>query len=79
MPKDKIEKKYIAIVKICNNSDGTAFCVKYRFNDLLKFTAFLDKKWPNWKWFNIFSNRGYNKGKQIGNFTNKNRPISQNI
>jgi hypothetical protein len=38
-------KKYKAIVKIKNNPDGTAFCVKYKFNDLLKFTNFLDSSW----------------------------------
>jgi len=45
-------KRYTAIAKINNNSDGSAYCVKYRFDDLLKFTKFLDEKWPEWKWYN---------------------------
>lgn len=72
-------KKYIAIVKIKNNSDGSAYCVKYRFDDLLKFTGFLDSKYNGWKWFNVFANRGNNKGAQIGSFTNKNRPGAMHI
>jgi hypothetical protein len=48
--------------------------VKYRFDDLLKFTNFLDGKWPEWKWYNVYSNAGINKGIQMGNFTNKNKP-----
>ena len=67
-------KKYIAIVKIKNNKDGSAKCVKYRFDNLLKFTEFLDLKWSEWKWYNVFSNRGNNKKTQIANYTNRNRP-----
>ena len=72
-------KRYVAIVKISNNSDGTAYCVKYRFNDLLKFTDFLDKKWSEWKWYNVFSNRGDNKKRQIANYTNKKRPVKSSV
>lgn len=72
-------KRYKAIVKIRNNKDGTAYCVKYRFEDLLKLTEFLDKKWSEWKWYNVFSNRGNNKGKQIANFTNKKRPVKSRV
>ena len=72
-------KKYKAIVKIKNNIDGTAYCVKYRFNDLLKFTNFLDSKWQEWKWYNVFSNKNENKNLQLGSFTKKNKPISRYI
>ena len=72
-------KQYIAIVKIRNNADRSAYCVKYRFDDLLKFTSFLDKKWGGWKWFNVYSNSGATKGVQLGNFTNKNRPKASAI
>lgn len=72
-------KRYTAIVKINNNPDGSAYCVKYRFNDLLNFVSFLDKQWKDWKWFNVFSNKGMNKRQQIGNFTNRNRPIKSII
>jgi len=72
-------KNYIAIVKIRNNGDGTAYCVKYRFNDLIKFTKFLDKKWSEWKWYNVFSNKGNDKGVQLASYTNKKRPLRKNI
>lgn len=72
-------KKYKAIVKIKNNPDGTAFCVKYKFNDLLKFTNFLDSSWQEWKWFNVFSNKNENKGQQIGSYTKHNKPNSRFI
>lgn len=72
-----MSKKYTAIVKITNNPDGSAHCVKYRFDNLLKFTKFLDVKWVGWKWFNVYSNKGINKGKQLENFTKFKRPKSK--
>ncbi len=72
-------KKYKVIVKIKNNLDGTAHCVKYRVTNLIKFTQFLDKKWSGWKWFNVYSNTGINKGKQLANFTKNIRPESRFI
>jgi len=74
-----LPKRYIAIVKIRNNPDGSAYCVKYRFNDLLKFTRFLDKVWSGWKWFNVFANIQPGKATQLGSFTNKRRPVSASI
>lgn len=72
-------KRYVAIAKIKNNPDGSAYCVKYRFSDLLKFTKFLDEKWTEWKWYNVYSNEGLNKGTQIGNFTNKKKPDNKSL
>lgn len=77
--KNKVPKRYKAIVKIANNPDGSAYCVKYHFNDLLKFTDFLDEKWSTWRWFNLFSNKGADKGKQLANFTNKKRPTTRYV
>lgn len=79
MKSKKISRKYIAIVKIDNNQDGTARCVKYRFDNVIKFTIFLDSKWKQWKWFNLYSNRHPNKGQQIANYTQKNRPTNNPI
>ena len=79
MPKDKTRKKYIAIVKIMNNPDASAYCVKYRFNDLLNFTKFLDKKWPDWKWYNLYTNTKRAYGVQLGNFTKYRRPTNKYI
>jgi hypothetical protein len=72
-------KRYIAIVKIKNNPDGSAYCVKYRFNDLIKFTKFLDEKWIEWKWYNVYSNQGTNNSIQIGSFTNKKKPDKKSL
>lgn len=74
-----MSKRYIAIVKISNKSDGSAHCLKYRFNNLLSFTKFLDTNWVEWKWFNVYSNTGIDKGKQLMNFTKYNRPKSKFI
>ena len=67
-------KRYTAIAKINNNPDGSAYCVKYRFNNLLDFEKFLDHKWAEWKWFNVYSNNGISRGKQLANFTKTRRP-----
>jgi len=72
-------KRYIAIVKIKNNPSGEACCVKYRFNDLVNFTIFLDKVWPDWKWYNVYSNSENNKGAQLGNYTKNKRPINKSL
>ena len=67
-------KKFSCIVKIGNNPDKTAKCVKYRTNDLLKFTRFLDGKYPSWTWYNVFLKE---TRMQIANFTKFKRPISK--
>jgi len=69
-----MSKRYKVIVKIGNNPDGSAHCLKYRVNDLKKFTAFLDQKWSQWKWFNVYSNSGMDNGHQLANFTKFSRP-----
>ncbi len=74
-----MSKRYAAIVKIKNNQDGSAHCVKYKFDNLLNFAQFLDKNWAEWKWFNVYSNKGMNKGKQLANFTKFNRPKVKHI
>jgi hypothetical protein len=80
VPKDNTNiKRYIAIVKIRNNNDGTANCVKYRFDNLVLFTRFLDNKFPEWKWYNVYSNKGENKGLQLGNYTKNKRPVTSSI
>jgi hypothetical protein len=74
-----MSKKYTTIVKIKDNVDGTAHCLKYRVNDLLSFTKFLDTNWPNWKWYNVYSNELENKRVQLANFTKNNRPKSKSL
>jgi len=59
-------KKYTCIVK-----SGPDKFLKYRLNDLVKFTSFLDDKWPDWRWFNVFDNRTKT---QVANFTRTSKP-----
>ena len=68
--------RYKVIVKVKNNPDGTAKCVRYRVRNLIKFTAYLDKEYSEWKWFNVYSNHTPDKGVQLGNFTKNKRPQS---
>lgn len=74
-----MSKNYIAIVKIKDLPDGSAHCLKYRFNNLLNFTDFLDKNWAEWKWYNVYSNIGVNKGQQLANFTKYKKPKSKSV
>ena len=66
-----MEKKYLCVVKIANNEDGSAKCLKYHVNNLLKFTDFLDKEHSDWRWYNVYSKK---TGEQISNFTKFQRP-----
>jgi hypothetical protein len=66
-------------VKLSNNPNGTARCLKYRFNDLKLFTEYLDKKWQSWKWYNVYANQGELKGQQLGSFTKNNKPKNKTI
>jgi len=61
-------KKYAVIVKV----DAEKFC-KWRCNNLLKLVVFLDSKWSDWRYFNVYDNK---TKQQIGNYTNKNRPTT---
>ncbi|MHC5077267.1 MAG: hypothetical protein ACYTFM_12690 [Planctomycetota bacterium] len=72
-------KRYVAIVKIGNHPNGSANCIKYKCNDLIGFVSYLDKRWPMWRWFNVYTNFGKFRGKQIACFTNNNRPEKKTI
>lgn len=67
-------KKYKVITKIDNNR-----FVKYNVNNLLLFTNFLDKRFPDWRYFNVYEYSKDNTGSQIGNYTKTNRPDSRHI
>jgi len=67
-------KKYSCIVKIGNNPDNSAKCVKYRLNDLLKFSKFLDLKFPTWTYCNVFLKE---TRKQVSSFTKYRRPVGR--
>lgn len=63
-------KKYKIIVKL--NAEKFA---KYHSENLLSFVKFLDSKFPEWRYFNVFDD----KGVQVGNFTKNNRPEKKNL
>jgi len=60
----KPKKKYVTISKV----DQDKF-VKYRVNDLHNdFTQFIVKKYPLFRYSNIFANTGSNKGMLVYTF-----------
>jgi ABC-type uncharacterized transport system permease subunit len=63
-------EKYKVIAKV-----GDEKFVKYRSENLLSFTRFLDTKFPTWRWFNVYSSTG----QQIANYTTKNRPLYKQV
>ena len=69
-------KRYKVIVKVSSEH----FC-KWRCNDLISLTNFLDKDWSDWRFFNVFDNikDSPTYRQQIGSFTKQNRPISKVI
>ncbi|HEX7413378.1 MAG TPA: hypothetical protein VF411_04970 [Bacteroidia bacterium] len=59
----------MCIAKIGNNPDKTAKCVKYRTNDLAKFANFLDRKHPEWTWYNVFLKETGKQAMSLQNLT----------
>lgn len=79
-PSKRIPKRYVCIAKIEGNDHLLpAQCIKHRCSNLVKYVAFLDKQFPGWRWFNVFSNRGRDKGQQLTSFTRYNRPTSPRL
>lgn len=59
--------KRCVIVKVGNEE-----FLKYEYvNNLVLFTRFLDTKYPDWRYMNVFDRETKT---QIGNFTKKNKP-----
>ena len=65
------EKKYKVIAKVESNK-----FVKYNVNNLMLFTAFLDRQFPFWTWYNVYDKK---TRKQLSNFTNKQRPTQRHL
>lgn len=63
-------EKYKAIVKV----DAEKF-VKYRTDNLLSFTKYLDKAYPGWRYFNVFNEARV----QVASFTNRQRPVGKQV
>jgi hypothetical protein len=49
--------------------------LKYNSPDLLNFQRFIDTKYPDWLWFNVFNK----EGRQIASFTQKSRCYSKRV
>jgi hypothetical protein len=64
-----MSKKYVCIAKV-----GSEKFVKYHVHNLVNFTSFLDAKWEDWRFFNVFDNHSK---RQLANFTKTNRPTSK--
>lgn len=67
-------KKYMCIAKVGNEK-----FVRYHVNNLRLFSLFLDRKFPNWRWFNVFEYNREHNGKQLESFTKKNRPAKAHL
>jgi hypothetical protein len=75
---DQREKCYMKKYKVIAKVEDDRF-VKYNVNNLLRFCLFLDRKFPNWRWFNVYEYKRNGNGDQVGNFTRNNRPTSAHI
>lgn len=70
----KKKHKYVTISKV-----GAEHFVKYRTSDLLQFYQFITSNFPNFRFTNVFSNHGANKGEQLGSFTKATPPTAKDI
>ena len=70
----KSKKKYVVIARI--KEHGFWRVAKWNCNNLLSFTAFLDRNFQEWAWFNVYDK--YTR-EQVGNFTKFNRPMHKFI
>ena len=61
----KSTKKYAVITKV----DNTNF-VKYRCTNLISYQTFIDKKFPNWRYTNVYDKK---TREQLFSFTSKDR------
>ena len=65
----KKENKYVVVVKV-----GNEHFVKYRCRNLLKLCEFLDRKWSDWRWFNV-----YDKHSKLASYSKNKRPTSHSV
>lgn len=64
---------YKIIVVIADGKERKG--LKYSSSNLLTFQKFLDTKFPDWLWFNVFNK----EKKQIASFTKNNRCVSKKV
>ncbi len=65
-------KKYKVIAKVGNDR-----FVKYNVNNLVQFASFLDRQFPDWRYFNVYTYTKDDSGEQVGNYTKNQRPTSR--
>jgi hypothetical protein len=65
-------KKYKVIAKVGNDR-----FVKYNVNNLVQFASFLDRQFPDWRYFNVYTYTKDDSGEQVGNYTKNHRPTSR--
>ena len=70
--KKKISNKFITISKVEDDK-----FVKYRTSNLVKFYRYITERFPDYRWTNVYVNRGKDKGKQIGSITKDSPPLSK--
>jgi len=71
------KEQYKVIVKIWEGSKrGEDSFKKWHVWNLLKLVEFLDQKFPNWKWFNVYDKR---TKEQIASYTKNNRPTAPRL
>ncbi len=77
--KSKPKRYVITCQAELKKPDRSEKWVKYRCDDLVKLCQFLDRQFPEWCFFNVFSNRGSNKGEQLASYTKNNRPVHARV
>ena len=67
-------KKYKVIAKV-----GTEKFVKYNVTSLILFARFLDKSFPEWRFFNVYQYTKDGSGSQLASYTRNNRPTARHV
>jgi len=70
----KKSHKYVTISKV-----GAEHFVKYRTSDLIQFYQFITAQFKEYRFTNVYSNVGANKGTQLGSFTKATPPPTKDI
>lgn len=70
-----MEKRFTCIAKVGRKNGqlvGNEGFIKYRsVTNLLKFVQFLDREYPDWRFFNVYSKK---TKIELGRFTKNKRP-----
>ncbi|MCU0447039.1 MAG: hypothetical protein MUE85_19255 [Microscillaceae bacterium] len=67
--------KYRCFVKV-GNQEFVSYGYRFPIRNLKKFAEFLDQKFPDWRFFNVYDSRS---GAQIASFTKYRRPTRAGV